>query len=120
MNRVLSTDSTLRLLPLIFIVLLSILLTSPLWQQDGIPHTADGHYHIHRSAAMQRAFEQGVYWPRWFPSSSHRRGAPTFHYYSPGLYWLVGAVHATGIGLDQALTLLVTAAFILSGWGIYA
>ena len=120
MNRVLSTDSTLRLLPLIFIVLLSILLTSPLWQQDGIPHTADGHYHIHRSAAMQRAFEQGVYWPRWFPSSSHGRGAPTFHYYSPGLYWLVGAVHATGIGLDQALTLLVTAAFILSGWGIYA
>ncbi len=120
MNRVLSTNSTLRLLPLIFIVLLSILLTSPLWQQDGIPHTADAHYHIHRSAAMQRAFEQGVFWPRWFPSSSHGRGAPTFHYYSPGLYWLVGAVHATGIGLDQALTLLVTAAFILSGWGIYA
>ena len=57
MNRVLSTDSTLRLLPLIFIVLLSILLTSPLWQQDGIPHTADAHYHIHRSAAVQRAFE---------------------------------------------------------------
>ena len=69
MNRVLSTDSTLRLLPLIFIVLLSILLTSPLWQQDGIPHTADAHYHIHRSAAVQRAFEQGVFWPRWFPST---------------------------------------------------
>ena len=120
MNRVLSTDSTLRFLPLIFIVLLTILLTSPLWQQDGIPHTADGHYHLHRSAAMQRSFEQGVFWPRWFPSSSHGRGAPAFHYYSPGLYWLVGAIHWSGIDLDQALTLAVTAIFILSGYGVYA
>ena len=120
MNRVFSKDSALSFLPLIFIVLLAILLTSPLWQQEGIPHTADGHFHVYRSAAMQRAFEQGVVWPRWFPNSSHGRGAPTFHYYGPGLYWLVGAVHWAGIGLDQALTLLLTAAFILSGWGGYA
>ena len=120
MNRVLSKDTSLSFLPLIFIVILTILLTSPLWQQDGIPHTADGHYHLHRSAAVQRAYEQGVFWPRWFPSSSHGRGAPTFHYYSPGFYWMVGAIHWTGIGLDQALTLLVTAVFVLSGWGVYA
>ena len=90
-----------------------------LWQQAGLPSTADGGYHLPRSAAVQDAFEKGVPWPRWFPESHSGRGEATFHYYSPGLYWLVGAVHWAGIGLDQALTLVVTAAFILSGLGVY-
>ena len=119
MYRILSTDSVHRILPLVFIVLLALLLTSPLWQQAGIPDTADARYHLPRSAAVQSAFEKGVLWPRWFPESHSGRGEATFHYYSPGLYWLVGAVHWAGIGLDQALTLVVTAAFILSGFGVY-
>ena len=120
MNRVMPTDSLLRFLPFIFIILLTFLLTSPLWQEAGIPVTADAHHHLPRSAALQRAFEQGVYWPRWFPSTNYGRGEPTFHYYSPGLYWLTGAVHWVGIGLDRALTLVITGAFILSGYAIYA
>ena len=119
MYRILSTGFSLKILPLVFIVLLTFLLTSPLWQQAGIPNTADAHHHLPRSAAVKLAFEQDVYWPRWFPSSNDGRGEPTFHYYSPGLYWLVGAVHWAGIGLDQALTLVVTAAFVLSGLGVY-
>ena len=119
MYRVRSADLSLKILPLVFIILLAFLLTSPLWQQAGIPSTADGGYHLPRSAAVQDAFEKGVPWPRWFPESHSGRGEATFHYYSPGLYWLVGAVHWAGIGLDQALTLVVTAAFILSGLGVY-
>lgn len=119
MARVLSTGFAHRLLPLVFIVLLALLLTSPLWQQPGIPLTADAHHHLPRAGAVERAFEQGVYWPRWFPSSNYGRGEPTFHYYSPGLYWLVGAVHWAGIRLDLALTLVMTAAFIICGLGVY-
>ncbi len=120
MNRVHSREPALRLLPVVFLILLSLLLTSPLWQQEGIPHTADARFHLHRGAAMERSFEHGVFWPRWFPSGSHGRGEPTFHYYSPGLYWLLGAIHWTGIGLDLALTLVVSATFVLSGLGVYA
>ena len=71
-------------------------------------------------AAMERAFEQGVYWPRWFPTVYNGLGAPVFHHYAPGLYWLVAAVHRTGVGLDQALKLVVTAALLLAGFGAYA
>lgn len=109
-----------KLLPFLFISLLTVLLTSPLWLQAGIPDTVDAHFHLHRSAAMQRSFSQGVFWPRWFPSSNFGLGEPTFHYYSPGLYWLVGAVHWTGIPLDRSLTLVVMAAFLLAGWSVYA
>ena len=105
---------------ILFISLLALLVVGPFWQVPGIPAgTPDEQLHSHRSAAVQRAFEEGVYWPRWFPTVYNGLGAPTFHHYSPGLYWLVGASHWAGIRLDDALKLVMTAAFILSGFGIY-
>ena len=99
----------------------AVLLAGPLWQLPGLPvGTADSQVHMHRSAAVYRAFEDGVFWPRWFPSVYNGLGSPTFQHYSPGLFWLVAAVHWTGIKLDQALKLVMTAAFILSGFGVYA
>ena len=106
---------------ILFIALLTALLAGPFWQLSGLPANAvDQLQHMHRSAAMYRAFEQGIYWPRWFPIVYDGLGAPTFHHYSPGLYWLVAAIHGTGIRLDQALKLVVTAALLLSGFGAYA
>ena len=106
---------------ILFIASLALLLAGPLWQLSGLPgNTIDEQLHTHRSAAMYRAFEQDVYWPRWFPIVYNGLGAPTFHHYSPGLYWLVAAIHGTGIRLDQALKLVVTVALILSGFGAYA
>ena len=108
------------LLVILFIGLLTILLAGPLWQLPGIPWVArDATSHTHRSAAVFRAFEQGVYWPRWFPAVYNGLGAPTFHHYGPGLYWLVAAVQGAGIRLDQALKLVVTVALLLSGFGVY-
>ena len=104
----------------LYIALSAVLLVGPFWQQAGIPLSADVELHLHRSAAVQRAFEQGVYWPRWFPTVYNGLGAPTFHHYSPGLYWLVGAIHWAGIRLDLALKVVLTAAFVLSGLGVYA
>lgn len=105
----------------LFIGLLTLLTAGPFWQQSGLPAaTYDQQLHVHRMAAMERAFAQGVFWPRWFPAVYNGLGAPVFHHYSPGLYWLVAAVHQTGIGLAQALKLNVTAALLLSGLCAYA
>ena len=109
------------LLVILFIGLLTILLAGPLWQLPGIPwDSRDAAAHTHRSAAMYRAFEQGVYWPRWFPAVYNGLGAPTFHHYSPGLYWMVASVHGAGIRLDQALKFVLSTALLLSGFGVYA
>ena len=105
----------------LFIALLAILVAGPFWQIDGIPfNTRDVQVHLHRSAAIERAFEQGIYWPRWFPDVYNGLGAPVFHHYSPGLHWLVAAAHGIGMGLDQALKLVMTVALVLSGFGVYA
>ena len=116
-----SIRSSLGLWVTLFIALLSILVAGPFWQTEGIPaNTHDVQVHFHRSAAIERAFEQGVFWPRWFPAVYNGLGAPVFHYYSPGLHWLVAAGHGIGLGLDQALKLVMTAALVLSGFGVYA
>ena len=105
----------------IFIVLITALMVSPLWHQQGMPGAgSDMLLHVHRAAAMTRAFEQGVFWPRWFPIAYQGLGAPVFHHYSPGFYWLVAATHLSGIRLDESLKVVITVAFILSGVGTYA
>ena len=105
----------------LFIALLVTLVAGPFWQIDGIPfNTRDVQVHLHRSAALERAFEQGIYWPRWFPTVYNGLGAPVFHHYSLGLHWLVAAAHGIGMGLDQALKLVMTLALALSGFGVYA
>ena len=119
LNRMSARLST-SLLVILFVSLLALLLAGPFWQVSGLPAgTPDEQLHSHRSAAVTRAFEQGVYWPRWFPTVYNGLGAPTFHHYSPAFYWLVGAAHGTGIRLDHALKLVMTAALVLSAFGIY-
>lgn len=103
-----------------FIAILTALLVGPLWYSQGIPGgNSDLRIHLLRAAAVEQAFEQGVIWPRWVPDVYQGLGAPVFHHYSPGLYWLVAAVHWAGVRLDTALRLVITCAFFLSGMGIY-
>ncbi len=104
----------------LFIALAALLLAGPLWELPGLPGgDADSLVHIHRSGAVYRAFDQGLFWPRWFSDVYGGLGSPAFHHYSPGLYWLVAALHSTGFGLDQALKLVMTAGFILAGLGAF-
>lgn len=104
-----------------FIALLALLVAGPFWQIDGIPvSTHDVQVHLHRSAAIERSFEQGVYWPRWFPTVYRGLGSPLPHHYSSGFHWLVAVAHRLGLGLDQAFKLVMTAALVLSGLGVFA
>ena len=110
----------LGLLVILSIAILTVIVAGPFLQMDGIPvSTGDVQIHLHRSAAVERAFRQGVYWPRWFPELYNDLGAPDFHHYSPGLYWLVAAAHRIGFRLDNALKLVLAAALMLSGSGVY-
>ena len=104
-----------------FIALLALLVAGPFWQIDGIPvSTHDAQVHLHRIAAIERSFEQGVYWPRWFPAVYGGLGSPLLHHYSSGFHWLVAGAHRLGLSLDQALKLIITVALVLSGFGVYA
>jgi hypothetical protein len=110
---------TASLAPLI-ILLLSWLLIGPLWSQPGLPNSADGILHLHRSAAVARSWAAGVLWPRWFPDVYQGLGAPTFHYYSPLFYLLVAPLHLLGLALDLSAKLVISIFFVVSGVATWA
>jgi len=90
-------------LPFLYMVLLAWLLLGPLWREAGLPNTADGALHLHRSAAMAR----------WL-------GAPTFHYYSPLFYQVMAPLQLAGLPLDLATKLVISLSFLaasLATWG---
>ena len=95
------------------------LLLGPLWSQAGLPNSADGLLHLHRCAAVARAWSAGVLWPRWFPDVYQGLGAPTFHYYSPLFYLSVAPLHLLGLPLDLAAKLVITLFFILCGLAVW-
>ncbi|MCB0116200.1 MAG: hypothetical protein KDD84_19005, partial [Caldilineaceae bacterium] len=97
-----------------FFLLLLWLLLGPLWAQPGIPNSADGILHLHRSAAMTRAWADGVLWPRWFPDVYQGLGAPVFHYYTSVFYLTVAALHSFSIPLAAAAKTVISLFFLLS------
>ncbi len=104
-----------RVTPLTYMLLLAWLLIGPLWGQPGLPNSADGILHLHRSAAVARSWTAGVLWPRWFPDVYQGLGAPIFHYYGPLFYLLVAPLHLLGLPLDFSAKLVISFCFILSG-----
>lgn len=107
-------------LPLVYVLLFAYLLIGPLWAQTGIPNTADGLLHLHRSAAMARSWGMGVVWPRWFPDVYQGLGAPTFHYYGPLFYLMMAPLHLLGLTLDLSAKVVISCLFVLSGWATWA
>ena len=120
MTKTMSIRPPVGLCVIFFVVLMTALLAGPLWQLPGLPYsTSDGTVHIYRGAAMYNAFEQGVFWPRWITTDYNGLGTPAFHHYSPGMYWLIAAIHRFGLRLDLVVKVIVTAALFLSGLGVY-
>ncbi len=121
MLKVFTTGRRFQTLAVItFLFLLTLLLVGPLWHPEGIPGgQSDLRIHIHRAAAVEHSFEQGVFWPRWAHNVYQGLGAPVFHHYSPALYWLVAAFHWLGTRLDTAYKIVMSCAFFLSGLGLY-
>ncbi len=109
-----------RFLPLLYVLLLAGLLIGPLWTLPGIPNSADGILHLHRTAAVARSFAQGEFWPRWLPDVYQGLGAPTLHYYSPLFYLSVAFIHRLGLPLDVSAKVLISGLLVLSGLATYA
>jgi len=106
--------------PLVYILLLAWLLIGPLWSQAGLPNSADGLLHLHRSAAVARSWTAGVLWPRWFPDVYQGFGAPIFHYYGPLCYLLIAPLHLLGLPLDLSTRIVISGFFIVSGLAAWA
>jgi len=99
-------------------LLLALPAVVPLFQ-SGYLDSHDGLFHLYRLAALDEAFQGGVFYPRWFPQFAFGYGHPVLNYYSPLTYYVAQFFHMLGAGYILSLKLTFAAGFMLSAVLMY-
>ena len=72
--------------------------------------------HVYRTFELDRAWREGVLFPRIAPDFAYGYGYPIFNYYAPLFYYLVEIPHRLGLEIELAFKLVVFATFVLGSW----
>ncbi|MFQ5576518.1 MAG: 6-pyruvoyl-tetrahydropterin synthase-related protein, partial [Anaerolineae bacterium] len=100
-------------------ILLALFAALPLLTHAGLPNTADGPAHLMRQVELNRAWQDGILYPRWAPDLALGHGMPLFNYAPPLLYFVTQLLHLTGLPLDASMKGSVIAAMMLYPAGMY-
>ncbi len=104
---------------LLAVVALCLLALWPLLRQPGLPNGEDILYHIYRAAEMDRAWAQGVLWPRWAESFYLGYGSPLFQYYAGGTYVITSALARLGLSAVDSARAVIALCMVGGGVGMY-
>jgi hypothetical protein len=86
------------------------------WTYD----THDGQYALYNAAQLDHALRAGEFPVRWIPDVFGGRGVPLFLYYHPLAFYLVAALHVTGLGYIAAMKALELVAVTAAGFSMRA
>lgn len=104
---------------LLLALLLPLFAVLPLIIYAGLPNTADGPAHLMRQVELNRAWQEGVLYPRWGADLALGHGMPIFSYAPPLLYHLTQLFHQVGLPLDAAMKAVVGLDFVLYSLGMF-
>jgi hypothetical protein len=91
----------------------------PLLTHPGLPNTADGPAHLMRQVELNRAWQEGNFYPRWGTDLAFGHGMPIFSYAPPALYQLTQLFHSFGLPLDEAMKAVLVFDFLLYSAGMF-
>ena len=100
-------------------LLLPLFTVMPLLTHAGLPNTADGPAHLMRQVELNRAWQEGNFYPRWGTDLALGHGMPIFSYAPPALYQLTQIFHLFGLSLDEAMKAVLILDFILYSLGMF-
>ena len=86
---------------------------------DGYFSSSDGMIHLYRLFELDRAWHEGVLFPRWFPLSGYGYGLPVLNYYPPLTYYLGEVFHLAGAGYIVAIKLTIATGFVLAALAMF-
>lgn len=107
-----------KLLPLFFVVCLSLLTIRSLWTDGYFPMHDDTQ--VARVIAMGRALKEGQFPVRWVSDLGYGYGYPIFNFYGPLPYYAGGVLYALGIPALVATKIMFSAGIILPAVLLYA
>ncbi len=100
---------------LLITVLLGLPLITPLLRWLNVPCTHDGHLHYHRIAAMNFAWDNGIYFTRWLPDLAFGYGYPFFIFREAPPLYLPFLLHQLGLPLPAATNLFYALTILAAG-----
>jgi len=103
----------------LWILLLALPAAVPLFG-SGYLDSHDGLFHLYRLAALDDAFQAGVFYPRLFPQFAFGYGHAVLNYYSPLTYYVAQLFHMLGPGYILSIKLTFALGFVLSAVFMYS
>ncbi|MCL4303264.1 MAG: hypothetical protein KJ077_46690 [Anaerolineae bacterium] len=104
---------------LLLALVLPLFAVLPLLTHPGLPNTADGPAHLMRQVELNRAWQEGNFYPRWGTDLAFGHGMPIFSYAPPALYQLTQLFHLLGLPLDEAMKAVLVFDFLLYSAGMF-
>ena len=102
----------------LWVLLLALPAAVPLFG-SGYLDSHDGLFHLYRLAALDEAFQAGVFYPRLFGQFAFGYGHAVLNYYSPLTYYVAQLFHMLGAGYILSIKLTFALGFLLSAVFMY-
>ncbi|MFN8445124.1 MAG: hypothetical protein U0175_30330 [Caldilineaceae bacterium] len=98
---------------------LSLFALVPLLSPGYFYNAHDGRHSVFYQIMFDAAFRDGAWWPRWAMHHAQGYGYPTFVLQAPVGFYLGELFVLLGASFTNAVKLVWSAGFMLSGWGMY-
>lgn len=98
---------------------LSLFALVPLLSPGYFYNAHDGRHSVFYQIMFDAAFRDGAWWPRWAMHHAQGYGYPTFVLQAPVGFYLGEIFVLLGASFTNAVKLVWSTGFLLSGWGMY-
>ncbi len=98
---------------------LSILALGPMLQAGYFWGAHDARHSVYFLFEFDRVFQDGIWYPRWFPDMTYGYGYPLFNIYGPLAFYVGELFHLLGADFVTAVKMVFGLAWILSGLAMY-
>jgi hypothetical protein len=108
-----------HLLPLAALALLALPALAPFAQPGYFWGAHDARHNVYFLFEFDRAWQDGIYFPRWAPDFTFGYGYPFWIVYAPLATYLGQAFHLLGFGWEASVKLVLCLSIVASGLAMY-
>ncbi len=98
---------------------LSLLALGPMLQAGYFWGAHDARHSVYFLFEFDRVFQDGIWYPRWFPDMTFLYGYPLFNIYGPLAFYAGELFHLLGADFVTSVKLVFALAWVLSGLAMY-
>jgi len=106
-------------LPLVALALLALPALAPFAQPGYFWGAHDARHNVYFLFEFDRAWQDGIYFPRWAPDFTFGYGYPFWIVYAPLATYLGQAFHLLGFGWEASVKLVLCLSILASGLAMY-